>query len=454
MTLVTYMAKNAFRNTRRTALTALSLAVSLALIVVLRTILLEITKPTGLDESIPRIVMRHRTSLTMSLPRPYGEKLRRLPGVIDVTPMQWFGGVWKDDRFENFFPRFGVDPEHFFNVYIDYKPLTPQMLEAFKATRNGCLIGSKLVERYGFKIGDTIIVRGDIFPVDLELKVVGIFTGPQPDWVIFQLKYLDELLGETSRVGAFFALADSPARVEVLLPEIEKMFRNSDAEVKAETEKAFQLSFVEMLGNIKVFINGLVSVVIFAVLMIGASTMALAIRERTREIATLKAIGFTRGNVLALVVGEGMVVSCIGGGLGLWLSWLLLPSPKWFMAAAAGLVVTGLIGVPALVISTLLPESAPGGAKLFLARLRATLTNLSPRLSVYTGLLITLVLLHVMPESDWFTFSGGMIQSMNVRGETLVLGSIVTVAIGFTSSLWPAWQASRLSVLDGLRTLE
>jgi putative ABC transport system permease protein len=455
MTLVSFMAKNAFRNTRRTALTAVSLAVSLALIVVLQTILLEITKPSGLDESIPRVIVRHRTSLTMSLPRPYEKKLRRLDGIVDVTPMQWFGGIWKDEDFKNFFPQFGVDPDHFFNVYIDYHPLEPEMLTALKNTRNGCLVGTKLAERHGFKVGDTIAIKGNIYPADLELKVVGLFTGPQPDWCIFQLKYLDELLGETTPAGSFFMLAESPARVETLIPEVEAMFRNSDAEVKAETEKAFQLSFVEMLGNVKVFINSLVSVVIFAVLMIAASTMALAIRERTREIATLKAIGFTRTQVLVLVVGEGMVVSCLGGGLGLAIAWLFLPSPKWFLAGAAGILVSVVLGAPLLLMAILLPETAASGIKRrLLVRFREFLNEIGPRLSIYTGLLVMLVLLFVLPSLDWFAFSGGMIQSMNVRNETLVLGTVVTVVVGFLSSLWPAWQASRMSVLDGLRTLE
>lgn len=453
MTLTTYVFKNAFRNARRTTLTGLSLAVSLALIVALQTILLEFTKPSALNESIPRIVVRHRTSLTMSLPRPVEQKLRQLPGVVDVTPMDWFGGVWKDDNFENFFARFAVDPDHFFNVYIDYKPEKPEYLDAFKATRFGCMVGSSLAKRHGFKVGDTIVVKGDIYPVDLELKVVGTFTGPQPDWLIFQLKYLDETLGETKRIGSFFALADSTARVDTLIPEIEGMFRNSDAEVKAETEKAFQLSFVEMVGNIKLFINGLVSVVIVAVLMIAASTMALAIRERTREVATLKAIGFTRAKVMALVVGEGMVVALVGGGAGVGLSALLLPKPSHLISGVGGVSVMVLVGASALLASAVLPEASSTSSGRKLVALRSFLIKSGLIVALSLGVLITLLLLLVVPSMDWVTFSGGMIQSMNVRNETLMLGALVTVIVGFFSSVWPAWQASRMSVLDGLRNI-
>ena len=455
MDLFLYMVKSAFRNPRRTGLTAVSLAISMSLVVILQTILLEITKPVGIDESIPRIVVRHRTALTLSLPRPYERKLERVPGIVAVTPMDWFGGIWKDDRFENFFPRFAVDPNNFFDVYIDYKPDTPEMLRAFQNERRGAMIGRKLATRHGFKLGDTITIKGDIYPVDLEVRVVGFFDGPQSDWLIFQLKYLDELLGETVRPGSFFALVESPARVDSILPEIEAMFRNSDAEVKAETEKAFQLSFVEMLGNVKLLINSLVSVVVFAVVMIAASTMALAIRDHTREVATLKAIGFTRPIILGLIVGEGMVVSLVGGGIGLFLSWLLLPQPSWMLAAIGGLVVAGGLGLPMLLLSVILPEVSTGGRiQRALAGARRVMVEYGPPVSIMTGVIVMLLLLQVVPPMDWFTFSGGAIQSFNMRNETLVLGVWITLGVGLISSIIPAWQASRLSVLDGLRTLE
>jgi len=450
-----YVLKNVFRNRRRTMLTAGSIAVSMGLVAILQTILLEITKPAGVDESIPRVVVRHRTSLTMSLPRPYERKIREFPGVKAVTPMNWFGGVWKDDQYENFFPRFGVDPSTFFDVYVDYFPVEAGALDALKSERRGCLVGKTLVKRYGWKIGDTLQIRGDIYPVDLELKIVGTFDGPQSDWAIFQLKYLDELMGETVRAGTFFLLADDAKTVDALLPQLEAAFRNSEAEVKAETEKAFQLSFVEMLGNIKVFINSLVGVVIFAVCMIAASTMALAIRERTREIATLKAIGFARDRVMALVVGEGMLVSAIGGFGGLGLSWLLLPSPKWFAAAFAGAAVAAIVGLATLALALLLPET-PGAGRVsrIASRLRGAISAVGPATAVYLGIFVTLLVLKFMPPMDWFQFSGGMIQRLAVRSETLVFGAVVTVFLGLSSSLWPAWQASRLSVLDGLRSVE
>jgi ABC-type lipoprotein release transport system permease subunit len=329
------------------------------------------------------------------------------------------------------------------------------MLDAFKAERSGCLIGAKLAERHGFKVGDTITIKGDIYYVDLVVKVVGIYDGAEPDWLIFQMKYLDELMDETVRPGTFFALVESPERVDTLLPELEAMFRNSDAEVKAETEKAFQLSFVEMLGNIKSLINTLVSVVVFAVLMIAASTMALAIRDRTREVATLKAIGFSRGMVLGLIVGEGMVVSIVGGGMGVLLSYLLLPQPRWLMAVGAGFVVSVVMGLPLLILSVLLPEFGTGGlVRRMMARLRAVISDLGAPLSILAGCIVTLLLLRVIPATDWVKFSGGAIQSLNVRPETLMLGIWITLGVGLVSSLIPAWQAARMSVLDGLRTLE
>lgn len=454
MNMVTFVVKSAFRNKRRTGLTAVSLAVSMVLIVILQTLLLEITQPNNVSDAIPRFVVRHRTSLTLDLPRTYQGKLEQVEGITALTPMDWFGGVWKEDTMENFFPRFAIDPSRYFDVFTEQFPLSPEMLEDFKKTRNGCLIGMKLVTKHGFKLGDTIIIKGDIRPIDLELKIVGFMDGPNSEQLLFQFKYLEELLGGSTRSGTYFCMADSTDRLETLLPAIEKMFKNSDAEVKAETEKAFQLSFVEMLGNIKLFINSLVTVVIFAVLMIAASTMALAIRERTQEVATLKAIGFRQGQVLMLIVGEGFVVSAFGGGLGLVIATLLLPTPQWFLSCGYGLLTAVVIGVPLFTITMILPERGKTPFKEKLANVRAFIAQYGLKFVFTIGLIVTLMMLIFLPAKDWFTLSGGSVQGLTVRPETTQFGILVTIAIGLFSSLWPAWQASRMSVLDGLRSID
>jgi len=454
MYLTGYVVKNLLRNGRRTRLTVLSIGVSLALIVILDTILLEITKPTALDEAIPRFVVRHRTSLTMQLPKPYQQKIARVPGVTALTPMDWFGGIWKDEQIENFFPRFGIDPRNFFTVFRDYRPLKPEYLKAMQTERTACLIGDKLVERYGFKIGDRIVIQGDIYPVDLELTVRGVFTGPSADWLLFNLSYLDELLGGGKRVGTFFGLAENTQRVPEVLAAIETMFRNSEAEVKAETEKMFYLSFVEMLGNIQILVRGLVTVVVFAIVLIAASTMAMAVRERVREIAVLKTIGFTRGLVMWVVVAEGMLVSFAGGAIGIGVTMAVLPEPRWFLSLIAGTAVSGFLGLTLLLASLILPECHAGDQGRRLLGIRYWLPRIGPWFSFGCGVAVTALLLVILPPIDWFKFSNGIIPSMTMRHETALLGAFITLGVGLASSLLPAWSASRMAVLDGLRTVD
>ncbi|MCC6547033.1 ABC transporter permease [Candidatus Sumerlaeota bacterium] len=451
MTLATYMFKNALRNKRRTALTAISLAISLTVVIFLKTILLQMTDPPEPKRPSARFVVRHRVSLTMGLPRSNEQKIREMEGIVDVTPMQWFQGIYKDEKPENWFARFAVDPDSFFRVYDNLKPASEEQFQAFRKTRTGCLVGRKLEERYGFKIGDTITIRGDIFDANPELKVVGFYdvTDDQPmnDWLVFQIKYLDEMLGETTRVSSFFALADSPQRLETLLPAIEERFRNSDAEVKAETEKAFQMSFLEMMGNVTGLINTLVTVVVFAVLLIAASTMALTIKERTREVATLKALGFSRGHILGLVVGEGIIVSTIGGLLGIGGSYVVLPRPGLLAACAAGAIVAIIIGVLMMAISFILEMKQDSKVRFIASKYGAII-------AICIGVVITGLLVATMPTLDWLSMSGGYVMAMNVRPQTGLLGLGITVVVGVFSSFWPAFQASRMSVLDGLRKVD
>jgi len=455
MTLYGFITKNAMRNRRRTMLSIMSIALSLALIVILRSVLAEIVDPSGLNESVPRLVVRHRTSLTMAMPDNYRQKIEAVPGVKAVVPMNWFGGNYKDEGdASSFFPRFAVDPQTFFDVYVDYKPIDPAHLVAWQAERASCLMGEKLMKSLNLKIGDRITIEGDIYPLTLELTIRGAFTGPDPTWVIFHRKYLDELMGESVRSGTFFVLAESPEVVPRLLSTFEAMFRNSDAEVKAETEKAFQLSFVEMLGNVKTLFGALIGVIVFAIVLIAASTMAMAIRERTRELAVLKTIGFDRELLLALVVFEGLFVSFVGGLLGVGGVYLLLPQPRWFIAAAAGIVVFVLVGLALLVLAVLLPDSGTAEKAGGLGpRLQRVLTNFGPFGAIIVGGLTFAWTFNALGPIDWFSFSNGFIPYMGVRADDIIFGTAITFLVGLASSAVPAWNASRVKVIEGLRDI-
>jgi putative ABC transport system permease protein len=317
MTLARFVSKNAFRNKRRSILTVLSIAFSLLLLTLMMTLWRSFYMDDGSAESAERLVVRHKVSLTFSLPGYYREKIRSIPGVTAVVPVSWFGGLYKDDKPENFFAQFGTDPEEFFKVYRDIQIPDDQVV-AWQRDRQGVIVYDTLAKKYGWKLGDRIVLKGTIYPVDLELYVRGIFhSTPDDQAVYFNTKYVEEAVSWfKGQAGTFGILADSPQDVGKVAAAVDEMFRNSPQPTKAESEKAFGLEFVAMLGNVKAFILSICAAVVFATLLVSANTMAMSIRERTREVAVLKTLGFTRQTVLSLFIGEAVTLSLVGGVLG------------------------------------------------------------------------------------------------------------------------------------------
>jgi putative ABC transport system permease protein len=317
MTLARFVSKNAFRNKRRSILTVLSIAFSLLLLTLMMTLWRSFYMDDGSAESAERLVVRHKVSLTFSLPGYYREKIRSIPGVTAVVPVSWFGGLYKDDKPENFFAQFGTDPEEFFKVYRDIQIPDDQVV-AWQRDRQGVIVDDTLAKKYGWKLGDRIVLKGTIYPVDLELYVRGIFhSTPDDQAVYFNTKYVEEAVSWfKGQAGTFGILADSPQDVGKVAAAVDEMFRNSPQPTKAESEKAFGLEFVAMLGNVKAFILSICAAVVFATLLVSANTMAMSIRERTREVAVLKTLGFTRQTVLSLFIGEAVTLSLVGGVLG------------------------------------------------------------------------------------------------------------------------------------------
>jgi putative ABC transport system permease protein len=325
MTLTRFVTKNAFRNKRRSILTVLSIAFSLLLLTLMMTIWRAFYLDEGSAESAERLVVRHRVSLTFSLPGFYREKIRAVPGVVAVVPVSWFGGIYKDDKPENFFAQFGTDPEEFFKVFRDIQ-LPDEQRIAWQRDRQGAIVDDTLAKKYGWKPGDRIILKGNIYPVDLELYIRGIFTSyPDNKSVYFNSKYVEEAVAFfKGQAGTFSILAASPGDVSKIASTVDDMFRNSPQPTKSESEKAFGLEFVAMMGNVKAFILMICSAVVFATLLVSANTMAMSIRERTREVAVLKTLGFTRQSVLGLFVSEAVALSLAGGFLGFFLGWLMI----------------------------------------------------------------------------------------------------------------------------------
>jgi putative ABC transport system permease protein len=317
MTLARFVRKNAFRNKRRSILTLLSIGFSLLLLTVMMTIWRAFYMSDGSAESAERLIVRHRVSLAQFLPIAYRERIRSIPGVKNVVNETWFGGQYKDDKPENFFAQFGTDPNEIFDVLKDFH-IPPDQLEAWKKDRAGCVVEAELAKKHHWQIGDRLNIKGTIFPVDLELTIRGIFTAATPnETVYFNNTYIDEGYPKLKGfVGFFGVLADSPQSVPEVAKAIDAQFHNSDRPTKSESEKAFNLDWIAMLGNVKGFILSICAAVVFATLLVSANTMAMSIRERTREVALLKTLGFTRGTVLALFMGESVSLAAVGGLLG------------------------------------------------------------------------------------------------------------------------------------------
>jgi len=289
----------------------------------------------GSAESAQRSVVRHRVSLTFSLPAYYREKIRPLPGVVAVVPVSWFGGIYKDQKPENFFAQFGTDPEEFFKVFRDVA-IPADQVTAWQRDRQGVIVDDTLASKYGWKVGDRIVLQGTIYPVNPELNIRGIFHAvPDDKSIYFNAKYVEEAVPWfKGKAGTFSILAASPADVSKVATAVDDMFRNSPQPTKSESEKAFGLEFVAMMGNVKAFILSICMAVVFAILLVSANTMAMSIRERTREVAVLKTLGFTRQTVLGLFIGEAMALALAGGLIGTGFSYLLVyaltHSPQFF----------------------------------------------------------------------------------------------------------------------------
>lgn len=309
--------KNLRRNRRRTVLTVLSTTISVFLIGALISVYAIFFAREVSEASALRLITRHRVSLTQALPFYYGSRIAETDGVLRICPMNWFGGTYIDQRPENMFARFAVDQDAIFELYPEFKAPSEQ-IDAFKRDRQGMAVGKSIADKIGLTIGQRITIKGDIYPFDPELTVRAIFEGPDDQQAFFHFKYLEEALGPErgSEVGVFAVRLRSASDATRVAQAIDGMFRNSPEPTKTETEAAFQLSFVNQLGNVKLFLFSIASAIMFSMLMVSANTVAMSVRERTGEIGVLKTLGFQPGSVLGIVLGEAMLISLVGGALG------------------------------------------------------------------------------------------------------------------------------------------
>lgn len=316
MKFLPFLIRNVFRNRRRTLLTVTSIAVSLFLVATLLTVLSELNEPPTTPDSALRLITRHKVSLANILPIAHRQKIASVPGVKAVVGSMWFGGVYKDPS--NFFPQFSLTTDHMFEVYGDDIRLIEAEKQAFLKDRTGCIAGRKLAKRYNWKIGEKIFLKGTIFPVDAELTLRGIYEGPDESALFLHWEYFNEAMNNASFCGFYLIKATSGEVVPQVAEKVDALFQNSTAPTKTETEKAFILGFISMMGNVQLLITSICSGVIFAIVLVAANTMAMSIRERTREIGILKALGFRRWHVLFLLLTEAIFITLGGSLIGSW----------------------------------------------------------------------------------------------------------------------------------------
>ncbi len=320
--IIKLIARNVFRHKLRAILTILGVAIAVSSFGFIRTVIT--AWYIGVEASSSnRIVTRNAISIGFPLPLAYKNKLESTPDVLEVTYANWFGGIYKDPG--NFFAQFAIDPVSYFNVYPEYE-VRPEQMQAFLKDRSGAIVGRKLAERYGWKVGDIVPLTGTIYEGDWDFTIRGLYKGTKKsaDETIFffHWKYLDERVAEifpdfTGNVGFYIATIDNPDNAALVCQGIDERFKNSANETLTETESAFQLSFVTMSSAIISSLEIVSFVIIAIIMLVLANTMVMSARERTSEYAVIKTLGFQPGFIYAMIVGESLLLSSLGALLGL-----------------------------------------------------------------------------------------------------------------------------------------
>ena len=322
------------RSKRRTVLTILSITVSVALIAILQSILATLNAFANNPDASNRIVVRHKVSITNLLPTRYADWLRQQPEVESVMGLQWFQGVYIDRS--NFFPNFASEAEFVNTVFkeeiVEY---SEAQFREFLRDRNGALVGKTLADKYGWKLGDVVSLKSELFPITVRLTIRCIFRSKRPADELalhFNYKLLEEGVSYMKgRVGTFFVRVHRADDVPKLIERIDRHFHDAVEPTYSETENAFQLEFLKMMGNYSAIIQMITGAVLVAILIVTANTMAMAIRERTTEISVLRAIGFRTSQILAMLMGEGILLSVLGGAGGLAIAWLLAGAVRGYV---------------------------------------------------------------------------------------------------------------------------
>jgi putative ABC transport system permease protein len=309
---------NLRRSPLRSLLTAAAIAIAIALVCLLRTM------PTALEtildyaSSGARVVVLNKAGFDYPLPYAYLQKVRALPGVVSAASWTWYGGIFEVEKGVTF-PSFATEPEVTAEVFPDFG-LTPAAAELFRAHRDGAIVGRATAKSYGWKAGDRITLRGDLYPVDLEFQILEVLPHDLAPILLFHREYLDQALqaagGGLDSASLFYVRVDDRARIESLCAEIDALFRNSSAQTVSQSEKEYFKSMFSALDAFVAITIAVTVLVALCIVFIAANTASLAVRERAGELAVLKAIGFGKRLVFSLLVGEVATLALVGGAAG------------------------------------------------------------------------------------------------------------------------------------------
>ena len=375
--------KNAFRHRLRTLLTMVGLVVAVCAFGMLRTIV-DAWYAGAEASSSTRLITRSATSLTVPLPLAYAERIRAIDGVTGVSWSNWFGGIYQSER--NFFPQFAVDGPTYLPLYPEYLISADERVSWLR-DRKGALVGRKLADKFGWKLGDSVPLKSGIYPGEWSFVIRGIYDGADAsvddNQMLIHWAFLNETLRartagrRSDSVGVYVTGIRDPANAALVSQRVDAQFRNSRAETLTETEKAFQLSFVAMSEAILLALQAVSYIIVVIIMAVMANTMTMTARERLAEYATLKALGFPPGFVVRLLFGESLLIAAIGG-----LAGVLLTLP--LAAAFAGA-------------------------------------------------------------------TGSLFPVFRVSGTTLALQFGAALFVGLVAAAWPAWKMSRIDIVAGLR---
>ena len=354
---------NLGRHKRRTFLTITSVALALFLFASLRTVVTTLERAAQFG-SARRLVMTNSTGFILPLPLSYANRLSAAKGISNVTWANWFGGKYGDNQ--RFFAQFAVDPKSYLEVYPEIV-MPEDQKQAFIRERSSAIVGRRLLDLFGWRLGQDVTLQGTIFPGDWTFTIRGVYTPSDPvindDMMLFHHAYLEERTGRPGNAGWYVIEIDDANNAAPIAKTLDDQFRNSSAPTKTGTEQAFNASFATMWGNVSLLMGTIGMAVVFAILLVTANAMMMSARERTGEVAVLKTIGFTDGRLFALTMLEAGLITVTGAVLGLGAAKVLYKTSNFnamgflpgFDVTTSTLVLGGAIALVLMLASGIVP---------------------------------------------------------------------------------------------------